>query len=314
MTLSPSSPGPSLRKLAYRRIDVFTDQPFGGNPLAVFPEPGALDPEVMQRIAREMNLSETTFVGPPSPEGRAAGCDWRVRIFTPGAELPMAGHPTLGTAFALLRDGRIEGGQVVFEEGVGPVPVRLDAAADGRVRVEMEQPAPSFEPPFEDREGLARSLGIDPADLHPDWPARVASCGVPFLMVPLRGLEAARRARPAPAHWSGTLGARGVHGAMAFCVETENDDCDVHARMFAPALGVTEDPATGSACGPLGAYLLEQGLLGRRDALSLRIEQGLEMGRPSLVEVSVSKTDGAWRVAVAGRCVAMGEGILEIPS
>jgi trans-2,3-dihydro-3-hydroxyanthranilate isomerase len=304
-------------KLAYRRVDVFTDQHFGGNPLAVFPEPGDLAPALMQRIAREMNLSETTFVGPPSAEGREAGCDWRVRIFTPSAELPMAGHPTLGTAFALARDGRVASDRVVFEEGVGAVPVTLEPGADGGLRIEMEQPEPAFEPAFDDRPGLARALGLEPRDLHPAWTARVASCGVPFLMAPLRGLEAARRARPVPSEWSAILQPRGVHGVMCFTLETESGDCDVHARMFAPGLGVNEDPATGSACGPLGAYLLAEGILGEAGALSVRIEQGIEMGRPSLVAVEVAMpgpSRSGWRVAVSGRCVAMGEGVLEVPA
>jgi trans-2,3-dihydro-3-hydroxyanthranilate isomerase len=293
-------------------VNVFTDQPFAGNPLAVYPDAGHLDDATMQRIAREMNLSETTFVGPPSAEGRAAGCGFRVRIFTPSRELPMAGHPTLGTAFALARDGRIDGDRVVFEEGVGPVPVRIERRADRALHFEMEQPAPTFDAPFEDREGLARALGLLPDDLDAALPARVVSCGVPFLMAPLRGLDAAARARPQLAVWDEALAARGVEGVMCFALEATLPGCEVHARMFAPGLGVGEDPATGSACGPLGAHLLETGALGDGRSLAIRIEQGIEMERPSAIDVRVEKTDEGWQVAVGGLCVPMGEGRLEV--
>jgi len=298
-------------------VDVFTDRPFGGNPLAVCVEAPDLPADLMQAIAAEMNLSETTFVMPPSEVGSRDGCDWRVRIFTPRTELPMAGHPTLGTAFALRLEGRVPGDRVTFEEGVGPVPVRIEDRAEGPVRVEMQQPAPQFGPTFPDREALARILGLAPRDLHPEWPAQVVSCGVPFLMVPLAHLDAARRARPALADWSRVLEAHDAPDIMVFSLETESAERDVHARLFAPRLGVPEDPATGSAVGPLGAYLALRGAFGGGGRCALRVEQGIEMGRPSLLEVAVASPaagGGDWSVAVAGRCVSLGEGVLEIPT
>ena len=171
-----------MPSLPYLHLDVFTSTPFQGNQLAVFPLPGDLTAETMQAIAREMAFSESTFIFPPEHGG-----DVRMRIFTPGEELPMAGHPTIGSTFALAIEGTIIRGsdQFVFELGIGPTPVSLHWDADGLSFAWMTQPLPAFGPVIADRARLASAMALDESSLVPDLPARVVSCGVPFLFVPL---------------------------------------------------------------------------------------------------------------------------------
>src|SRR5215217_236727 len=165
-----------MRRLHYHRVDVFTDRAFGGNPLAVFANGRGLAAQTMQAIAKEFNLSETTFVLPPDDPRH----DWRVRIFTPGSELPMAGHPTIGTSFVLAREHLIPRAEretnVVFEEGVGPVPVRVEFENGEPVFAEMRQPLPTFGPRLDDRKAVAAMLSLGESDVEPDLPVEVVSC------------------------------------------------------------------------------------------------------------------------------------------
>lgn len=302
-----------MRRLHYHRVDVFTDRAFGGNPLAVLANGRGLGTETMQAIAKEFNLSETTFVLPPDDPRH----DWRVRIFTPGSELPMAGHPTVGTSFVLAREHMIPRGgaetNIVLEEGVGPVPVRVEFEDGEPSYAEMTQPLPTFGPRLDDRRAVAAMLSLEESDLEPELPVEVVSCGVPFLYVPLRGLDAARRARPR-ADLIAAAAADGVPPEVfVFTREVESAFSTVHSRMFAPGLGITEDPATGAASGPLGCYLVTHGLVsgGAADIVS---EQGLEMGRPSFVKIRIEQSDGRISaVRVGGQCHFMGEGFIEIP-
>jgi trans-2,3-dihydro-3-hydroxyanthranilate isomerase len=304
-----------MRRLIYHRVDVFTDRAFGGNPLAVFRNGRNLPDETMQAIAREFNLSEVTFLLPPADPA----CDYRVRIFTPDRELPMAGHPTVGTAFVLAREhiiGPGEGGApvaVTFEEGVGPVPVRVEYEAGAPVSAEMRQPLPSFGPRSEDRRAVAEMLSLSEDDLDPALPVEVVSCGVPFLYVPVRGLDAARRARPR-ADLFERAAADGVpREVFVFTREVEHAGSNVHSRMFAPGLGITEDPATGAASGPLGSYFVRHGLAGGDASVELVSEQGIEMGRPSFVRIRIEREgERITGVRVGGRCHYMGEGFLEV--
>src|ERR671933_283817 len=185
-----------MRRLHYHLVDVFTDRAFGGNPLAVFTNGRGLEAETMQAIAKEFNLSETTFVLPPDDPAH----DWRVRIFTPGSELPMAGHPTVGTSFVLAREHLIRRDArettIVLEEGVGPVPVRVEFEGGEPSFAEMTQPLPRFGPRLEDARAAAEMLSLAPEDVDTGLPLEVVSCGVPFLYVPLKTLDAAHRARP----------------------------------------------------------------------------------------------------------------------
>jgi trans-2,3-dihydro-3-hydroxyanthranilate isomerase len=303
-----------MRRLHYHRVDVFTDRAFGGNPLAVFTNGRGLSTETMQAIAKEFNLSETTFVVPPDD----ARHDWRVRIFTPGSELPMAGHPTVGTSFVLAREHLVkpapEETSIVLEEGVGPVPVRIVFRDGQPVFAEMTQPLPTFGQRLEDRAAVAEMLSLNARDLDDDLPVEVVSCGVPFLFVPLRSLDAARRARPRADQMERVCEGVVAPEVFVFTREVEHDGAAVHSRMFAPALGVPEDPATGGASGPLGCYLVRHGVLSGDPSVAFVSEQGIEMGRPSFIHITIER-DGRGEITgvrVGGQCHHMGEGFIEI--
>src|SRR3954447_5160866 len=275
-----------MRRYRLIHVDVFTRTRFGGNQLAVFPEAEGLSDDEMQAIAREMNFSESTFVFPPSDPA----ADARVRIFTPGRELPFAGHPVVGTAFVLARErGKTN---LRFELGIGPLNVQADAGDGTFGGAEMEQPLPTFEPvPDADPAVLAGLLGLETSDVASETPAEFGSSGNRFLYLRLRSLDAVRRARGVVDALD-TYFAGHHHAAIyLFSTETESPEAAAHARMYSLALGanVREDSATGSASGPAGGYLLRHGLVrpGR-----LLLEQGYEMLRPSQIEVDLAVTDG----------------------
>lgn len=302
-------------KLPYHLVDVFTDRAFGGNPLAVFTEGKGISSATMQAIAKELNLSETTFVLPP--ENRAN--DFRVRIFTPAAELPMAGHPTLGTTFVLARQGlvRPNGGRttIVLEEGVGPIPVTIDWENGGPTFIEMEQLPPTFGPELEDVGGIAEMLSLDPEAIRATkLPVQVVSCGVPYLLVPLSGLAAMRQIRFRADVWDNLMRESGAD-VLVFTTEVEQHGSSVHSRMFAPKHGIPEDAATGSASGPLGCYFVRHRVLPSAGELRCINEQGMEMGRPSFLHIAVRHNAGEiTQVRVGGRCHYMGSGALDLDS
>ena len=213
----------------YHLVDVFTDRAFGGNPLAVFLDGNGLSDALMQAIAKELNLSETTFVLPPDE----AKHDFRVRIFTPKSELPMAGHPTIGTAFVLTREGMLKKREAVFEEGVGPVPVSIELGADGPGFVEMRQPLPKFGPRFEDANAVAEMLSLDRRAIR-DLPLEVVSCGNPFFFVPIDTLESIRRIRFRADLAERVVKETGATGVFVFTQEVEFEDSRLHGRLFAP--------------------------------------------------------------------------------
>ncbi len=301
---------------AYRLLtaDVFTDRVFEGNPLAILPDARGLSGASMQKIAAEMNLSETAFVLPPE-DPRAIR---KLRIFTPAAELPLAGHPVVGTFFVLASRGELgdlgDGDHRIHQEcgaGVLPVDVRV---RDGRVeQVVMTQAPPQFLAASRDRDALAASLGLDPADVLPEnLPARVVSTALPQLMAPVRSLGAVGRIRVDAGALARLLGPLGSECVMAFSTECAHEESAAHARMFAPGLGVHEDPATGSAAGALGAYLVRYGLA-KGDRMT--VEQGYEMGRPSAIGVEVECENGdPRRVLVGGRAVEVSEGLIRVPA
>jgi trans-2,3-dihydro-3-hydroxyanthranilate isomerase len=301
--------------MRYLHLDVFTDTPFEGNQLAVFPQPRAgLTPGEMQAIAAEMAFSETTFIFPKEGPG-----DVRMRIFTPGEELPMAGHPTIGSTFALAAEGVIEPGcaEFVFELGVGPTPVSL-AWQEGRLSFAwMTQPQPKFLDVIDDRAAIARALGIDQDDLVEGLPVQGVSCGVPFLFVPLGTRAAVDRVsldRRALAEAVRQAGA-GETPVFLFTTDRSGSTADetVYSRMLAPGLGVAEDPATGSASGPLGCYLLHHGVVGAGEARSLLSLQGVAMRRPSRIHISIdSEGERITRVRVGGTAVMVAEGTLTV--
>ncbi len=289
---------------AYRfvQVDVFTSQPFGGNQLAVFPEAEGIAPELMQVIAREMNYSETTFVLPPEDPAH----DARVRIFTPGQELPMAGHPTVGTGFVLGSERGKDA--LVFELGVGPtsVSVRVDSAMSGAAT--MRQRVPEFWPATISRERAASLVSLPTDALHPKLPILNGSAGVDYLYLPLRDREAVADARPDASAMAAYFGGSFHQAVYVFSVEAD-EASDVRGRMFFLVNGAPlEDPATGSAAGPLGGYLVEQGAM---PAGAIRLQQGYEMGRPSDIEVTVEgKRGGITGVTVGGVVVKVAEGTM----
>lgn len=300
----------------YFTADVFTDHAFGGNQLAVFPDASGISPELMQPIAREFNFSETTFVLPPDDPSHTR----RVRIFTPGGELPFAGHPTVGTAHVLAAIGAIpltgDTTRIVLEEGVGPVPVVVKAEKGSPVFAQLAvAQLPQVGPPPPPAKDLASMLSLtakdlpDDEEMHPE----TVSCGTPFLFVPLRDRGAVARARIRTDAYEELLGGYVTDMVFLFALDPEHEGHDVRARMYAPGIGVPEDPATGSAAVGLGGYLAMRHA--RADGtLRWVVEQGFEMGRPSILEVEVDKARGAITgVRVGGRTVMMMQGTLTLP-
>ena len=303
-----------MRRITYYLTDVFTQTPFGGNQLAVIPEGQLVKEEEMQMIAREFNLSETTFLFPVADKKHHA----RVRIFTPGSELPFAGHPTLGTAFILARElNALPSGEttLLLEEGVGPIKVDIENKGGEKEKYIMSQPMPSFGAVFSDRALLASLLSLSERDLLPGYPAQTVSCGVPYLITPLRSLEAVKKVRFRPDVWEKIAGRYNPGWVYPFAMQGEEPGSHVHGRMFAPEAGILEDPATGSANGPLGCYIVEHKLLGNGRTAEIVSEQGYEMGRPSKIYLDIEKEGGKFtRVKVGGYCVFMGKGELFLPS
>jgi trans-2,3-dihydro-3-hydroxyanthranilate isomerase len=296
--------------------DVFTNQIFGGNPLAVFPEAEGLTAQQMQQIAREFNISETVFVLP------AENLDHhrRVRIFTPGTELPFAGHPTLGTAHILTAIGDIpitaDEMTVVLEEGVGPVAVTVRSASNYPVFATLtaaKLPELGPEPPT--REALAAVLSLSPSDLlDGEFSPQAISCGVPFLFIVLRDRDALARIQIDRQQWQHTLASYWAPHVYVFAFDRQSSDIDLRARMFAPAMGVDEDPATGSAATALAGYLGDRQAL-TDGTLRWQVEQGVEMGRPSLMHVEADKHQGnITAIRVGGASVQVSEGTMEIPA
>ena len=305
----------------YLHYDVFTGEPLLGNQLAVFPDATGLTTAQMQAIAREINFSETTFVLP----AERPDTDIRMRIFTPGVEMPMAGHPTVGSTFALAHTGAIARGRTrfVFGLNVGPTPVDLEWK-DDRVRfVWMTQAKPTFGKPVTDRAAVAASIGLRAGDLVDDLPIQEVSCGVPYLLVALRDREAVDRAtgdsvallelpdlsrsQPAVLLFSCERAAVGQVPPKPEAVG--GGPAEMYSRMFAPGLGVLEDPATGSAAGPLGCYLLQHGLVSSEQARQMTNVQGVKMGRASRIHMAITGAPGAITdVKVGGEAVLVARG------
>jgi trans-2,3-dihydro-3-hydroxyanthranilate isomerase len=291
-------------------LDVFTDKRFAGNPLAVVLEPDGLDTAAMQGIAREFNLSETVFVQPPENVSHRA----KLRIFTPANELPFAGHPTVGTAVLL---GRLDGGaqprEFVLELGIGPVRCQVTpkGADSGRAVFDLSKLPQDIGAPADDA-AIAAALSVDVADIGFDGirPARW-SAGAPYSLVPLRDLAAVGRCSVNPVAWKKAFGFDVHAAAYVFCRETAQPGHAFHTRMFAPSAGISEDPATGSAAAAIAGYIA------KFDKFSdgnhpLMIEQGFEMGRPSLIELTLKISGGKLTGAsIGGGAVVVSEGAIE---
>ena len=298
----------------YLTADVFTDRRFGGNQLAVFPDARDIPPELMPQIAREFNYSETTFVLPPADPSHTA----RVRIFTPGGELQFAGHPTVGTAHVLATLGAIQltgdVTSIVFEEGVGPVSVTI-RASNGQPEFAQLSVAklPEAGPPPPSAAELAAVLSLEPNEvLDGVMKPEAVSCGTPFLFVPVRDRACVARSRINVERWERALKGYVADMVFVFAMEAEHAGHDVRARMFAPGIGVPEDPATGSACVALAGYLAWRDP--RTDGtLGWVVEQGFEMGRPSILEIEADKRAGVVTAArVGGRTVVVCDGTMTL--
>lgn len=296
-------------KRRFFTLDVFTQKRFAGNPLAVVLEPDGLDTPAMQTIAREFNHPETVFVFPPADaKNRAA-----LRIFTPAAELPFAGHPTVGAAVLLaILDGAKALREFILEEKVGNVSCRFEpkAADGGYVRFTI----PSLPTPAGDLPGIkdiAAALSLAPDDIGSEGAAPSRwSAGLPFSFVPLKNLDAIARCRPNPAQFEKVFGIGGPGKVYLFCAQGAERGNDFHARMFAPGMGIPEDPATGSAAAAFAGMLAASGRY-RDGEHHVRIEQGYEMGRPSLIELGFSLSGGRLVSAtIGGSAVVVTEGTI----
>lgn len=314
-----------ISRYRYLHYDVFTDRRFGGNQLAVFPEAAGLSAAMMQQIAKEIGFAETTFVFP----AERADSNVRMRIFTPAIEMPMAGHPVVGSAFALGRERRIPAGtdRWVFGLNIGPLPVDIEWQGPTMSFVRMTQALPEFGSTFDAAE-VAAAVGLPVAAIHAtNLPIQQVSCGVPFVMVPVatradvdaatpdsRAFDTLARQAAQP-HFSvylfSTAAARvGDNDPGA---ASANRTATVYTRMFAPGMGVYEDPATGSASGPLGCYLVKHSVIPVQQAGSILNLQGVKLGRPSWIHIAIDVTAGdISRVRVGGTSVFVAEGVMEV--
>lgn len=301
------------RELLFVQVDVFTERVFGGNPLAVVFEAAALSDGEMQAIAREMNCSETTFLLPPTRPDCAA----RVRIFTPARELPFAGHPTIGTAWVLATEHLLPPNTRRFnlEEGIGPVEVTLEGEPARPSLLWMRHGEARFGPELTRRAGFAQALGLAESDLLAGAPICTGSTGNPFLYIPLRDREVVDRARLDVPALLAVQGEGPNVGVFVFAPDADPRAGRVYSRMFAPhTSGIPEDPATGSASGPLGAYLVERGLVTPAATVNILSEQGTRMGRPSFIRIRVGMTAGrVGEILVGGSVVPVIEGRLRVP-
>ncbi len=303
------------RTARYITLDVFTDTMFGGNQLAVFPDASGIPEELLLPITREFNFSEVTFCYPAADATHTR----RVRIFTPGAEMPFAGHPTIGTAAVLaLCEHALGGateGRLTLALGVGPVPVDVRIETESRAWAELSvAKLPEVGPAVPTLTTLAEILSLDAKDLVGGaLSPQAVSCGIPFVLVPLKSVDAVERAQLRMDRWGQTLKKSWAPEILIAARDPEMGEHHWRARMFAPGLNVPEDPATGSAIAAFGGWLAMKDA--KADgAYAWTVRQGIEMGRPSLLQVRVTKVGGAVSaVQVAGQAVLTGEGTLRLP-
>lgn len=292
----------------YLQYDVFTDRPLTGNQLAVFLETAGLTTETMAAMTRETNFSEATFVFPPEQDGT----DIRLRIFGRGGEMNFAGHPVIGSTFALADDGVILPGRQTFTFGlnIGPTLVELEWRQNVLAFAWMTQQKPAFGPTLPDPARVAAAYGLPPDALHPGVPVQEVNCGSAFYLLALKTRAAVDQAALDPRAIAAVFEAAGLQrrGIFVFSPEPGADGATVYSRM----IGAAEDPATGSASGPLGCYLVRYGLVPLARAGAIVSAQGVKMNRPSRVHIRIDATapDAITRVRVGGTSVLVGEGRL----
>ena len=284
-----------MSQLKFYIVDVFAEEKYTGNQLAVFRDAADISGELMQKIAREMHFSETTFI--LSDKERDGGYD--VRIFTPEAELPFAGHPTLGTAFVIQQEIlKTKVDRVFLNLGVGQIPVTFEFRGDKVDILWMKQKAPKFGQSY-DREQIANLINIESSAIDERFPVQEVSTGFFSLIVPLKSLDAVKKARINRDLYDAFVDRGGAPGILVFAPETYNKDNHLNIRFFADALGVPEDPATGSANGCLGGYLVKNRYFGT-PKIDIQNEQGIEINRPSLIHIKAEDTGDSIEINVGG--------------
>lgn len=299
---------------AFTLIDVFTSRPFGGNQLAVFTDASAINSAQMQLLARELNFSESTFV---TASGEA-GVTRRVRIFTPRREIPMAGHPIVGTTWLLASRGDIaldsQTADATLQLALGPVTVSIESENNQPTFVWMAHRAAEFGEIRPDRENIAKALGITASDLRDDLPIEVVSTGNPFIFVPINSAVAVARCAPNEMALKALFKPDEQGLPIHIFTVNESGEFGLRARMFAPHTdGIPEDPATGNAAAPLGAYAAKYQLLPETSEVRFIVDQGIEMGRPSQIYVEVKRgVNEEIGLRIGGQCVIAGEGRIQL--
>lgn len=296
-----------IDSIKFSIVDVFAEIKYTGNQLAVIWGDGveSLSDEEMLKIAQEMNYSETTFICDSEPDNGG----YPVRIFTPKRELPFAGHPTLGTAYIISEEIiKTDVVQVILNLAVGQIPVNWKPEESGKKILWMRQNSPEFTHIY-DHKLLAPVLNLELSDFDPDYPIQEVSTGIPFIIVPLKTQSALRKAKVNLEYYTELIKRTMAKEIFIFCPETHHPENQLCARMFAPALGITEDPATGSANGCLAGYLSHYRYFGS-DQVNIRVEQGYEINRPSLLLLKAEKIGDLIQVEVGGNVIKVAEGIL----
>ncbi|MEJ2717435.1 MAG: PhzF family phenazine biosynthesis protein [Deltaproteobacteria bacterium] len=289
--------------LIFYLVDVFAEEKYAGNQLAVFRGGNALSDIEMQRIAREMNFSETTFIMSETP--REGGFD--VRIFTPREEVPFAGHPTLGTAHIIRHEMMTEGGGAIrLNLKVGQIPVMFGEGVGEQSTYWMKQIEPIFGETLS-ADVIAPVLGLSPNEIDHRFPIEEVSTGLPHILVPLRSIESLKRARVDRDLYFTFIEKRWAKPILIFCPEPHESRNDISVRMFADFFGVPEDPATGSGNGCLAGFLVRHRYFGR-ERIDIRSEQGYEIGRPSLLLLKAEEKDGHIQVSVGGNAITIAKG------
>ncbi|MGD0477172.1 MAG: PhzF family phenazine biosynthesis protein [Nitrososphaerales archaeon] len=309
ITCKPGAITLTVRGLTFHLVDVFAESPYGGNELAVVRGASRLSTDEMQKIAREFNFSETTFITTSENPGTKAARLFKVRIFTPTRELPFAGHPTLGTAYVIQKfviGKRVP--DVTLDLKIGKIPVTLVYGRGGELdRLWMRQVEPTFEKERFSAKELSKVLGIRPDDIDPRFPIVEVSTGVPFIIVPLRNLDAVKRCRIDGKSYDELLRKMGEEGVLVFSPEAREAGDDLSVRVFVEAFGVPEDAATGSGNGCLAAYLSHYRYF-RSKEVDAKVDQGHEIGRPSRIYLKAREERGRLRVSVGGRVASVGVG------
>jgi trans-2,3-dihydro-3-hydroxyanthranilate isomerase len=292
-----------MAKPTFYILDVFAEQKYAGNQLAVFRQVEGISDDKMQKIAKEMHFSETTFI--LSEEEKNGGYD--VRIFTPESEVPFAGHPTLGTAYVIQQEiiqKPLE--KVILNLKVGQIPVSMEYKGLQVENMWMKQNTPAFGEIF-DLKSVSQSLNVDPKEIDDKYPIQEVSTGLPFIIVPLKTQDAVKRAKVDQDKFFSLVENSQAKAVMVFCPQAEDPKNDLKARVFVDYYGIPEDPATGSANGCLAGYLVKYRYFGK-DEIDVKVEQGYEIGRPSLLLLKAEKTEKEIIVRVGGRAVMVGRG------